>query len=377
MVGIRFEPVDSWFFRDATPFSADSDHADSDQQSNVESLFPPHPTTATGALRAALAVGMGWSGHGRWPDAISDVLGDGPENLGKFSMRGPFLLKDEKPLFPAPAHLLGSGDSGEWEPAAFLFPGPEVECDLGEAVRLPCANSEGEGLRTGDKKWITQNGMNKICRGEFPGKDDIVPDKKLWAEETRIGLKRNRQTRSAKESMLYSTRHVRLKEGVSLGVQMTELLGDCTLSLSGQLIPFGGEARLAECLEWEGEVTFGSGWRKGFSRGQLTLIALSPLDIDKDVYTGRRLFELGSFGNIRVVSACLNHPQRIGGWDSVMHKPLPLRSLLPRGSVLFCEINKCSEDALATGNGLASVGLRQRHGFGLVALGCWPENNRR
>ena len=76
MTGVRLEPLDTWFFRDGTPFTADSA-----PQEDVRSLFPPHPPTVAGALRAALALSRGWSGRGRWSQEIAGVLGDGPERV--------------------------------------------------------------------------------------------------------------------------------------------------------------------------------------------------------------------------------------------------------------------------------------------------------
>ena len=52
-----------------------------------------------------------------------------------------------------------------------------------------------------------------------------------------------------------------------------------------------------------------------------------------------------------------------------------MQSVLPPGSVLFCEISDSErfEAAVAGGNGLVHIGKRQEWGFGLVALGVWPD----
>ena len=60
MIGLQFDPIDSWFFRDGTPFTTNST-----PQEDVSSLFPPYPPTVVGALRAALALEKGWPGRGR------------------------------------------------------------------------------------------------------------------------------------------------------------------------------------------------------------------------------------------------------------------------------------------------------------------------
>ena len=64
-----------------------------------------------------------------------------------------------------------------------------------------------------------------------------------------------------------------------------------------------------------------------------------------------------------------------GGWDSLARRPLPVRSVLPPGSVLFCEILDPEPFAatVAAGGGVAHIGSRMESGFGLVAVGVWPD----
>ena len=375
MIGVRLEPVDTWFFRDGTPFAAGST-----PQDDVSSLFPPHPPTVAGALRAALAVSHGWSGRGRWPQDICRVLGDGPQDLGLLSLDAPFLLRDGQPLFRAPQHLLGSNDSDGWTPRGFLRPGPPVTCDLGEAVRLPEISGVGshskefkvEELKAGDSQWLTPAGMNATLRGELPSQNEVVHSRTLWLAEPRIGLQLERETRSAKEGMLYSTRHVRPGPGISLGARIAGLPQEWTLPV-GQLVPLGGESRLAECREWDGDLALNAPLAEIREDQRVAVIALSPLDIGEDVCLGRQ--RLDSLGDARVVSACLERPLRIGGWNSLTSRPLPLRSVLPPGSVLFCEMSDAArfDDTILSGNGVIHLGSQQQWGFGLAALGVWSE----
>ena len=148
MIGVQLQPVDTWFFRDGTPFSMGKA-----PQENVGSLFPPNPLSVAGAIRAALARGRGWNGRERWSNQIGDVLGDGPENLGALSLDGPFLLWEGQPLFRAPRHVLGSNDGTCWNPSDFLRPGDPVACDLGDQIRFPEAAGtlrDMEALKPGD-----------------------------------------------------------------------------------------------------------------------------------------------------------------------------------------------------------------------------------
>lgn len=368
MIGVRLAPLDTWFFRDGTPFTAGSA-----SQEGVASLFPPHPATVGGALRAALARCNGWNGVGRWPTELNEVLGDGPDDAGTLAVDGPFLLRDGRPLFRAPRHLLGSMDAGRWIPRVLLRPGAEVACDLGVAVRLPEAPRtvfEIEKLEAGGDWWLTWTGMEVVMQGRVPPASELVASRELWDEEPRIGLERGRKSRTAVEGMLYSTRHVRLARGVSLGVRLRGVPAGWTLPF-GRLLSLGGESRLAECAEWQVEPVSTLPTDGIDDKAQMTMIALTPLDLDADICRGTKPLPDGA----RIVSACLNRPQRIGGWDSLRHEPRPIRSVLPSGSVLFCEASEPAGfgQAVRTADGLARIGARQRWGFGLVALGTsWP-----
>lgn len=368
MIGIQWEPVDTLFFREGTPFSAGSA-----SQEDVGGLFPPHPASIAGALRAALARLNGWTGEGRWPEELNDTLGDGPEDLGALSLTGPFLLRDGQPLFPVPRHVLGSVEDGRWRPGVCLRPGTSIACDLGDAVRLPEApsgNGNPDELKAADGWWLSRPGLEAVLRGMIPETAHLFASRELWHEERRIGLERNDTTRTAQEGMLYGTRHVRPGRGVTLGLRITGVPEGWSLPLD-RIVPLGGESRLAECRAWSEDAAIDMPLDEIAATRRLLVIALTPLDLEEDVIVGRA--KLTDLGDARVVSACLARPQRIGGWDSLGRRPLPLRSILPAGSALFCEAGDPDSfrKAFMASGGLPRAGARQRLGFGLVALGTW------
>lgn len=376
MIGVELQPVDTWFFRDGTPFSMGNA-----PQENVSSVFPPHPATVVGAIRASIARSKGWDGRGRWGQDISEVIGDGPGDLGRVAFDGPFLLREGQPLFRLPRHVLGRADGTAWKPGAFLRPGAPVTCDLGEAVRLPevaGAPNDVHELKPGDGWWMTRRGLDEVLNGRLPGDAELVPHGCLWSGEPRIGLQRDTSTRTAGDGKLYSTRHVRPLSGVSLGVRIAGLPSGWTPPF-GQPLTLGGEGRLAECREWSADLALPMPSREIEAARTVTVVALSPVDLPQDVCAG--LQPLNDLGDARVVSACLERPQRVGGWNSLARSPLPLRCVLAPGSTLFCEIRDSMRfaETVAASDGLVRIGLRQRWGFGLVALGVWPapeERNR-
>ena len=373
VIGVQLYPVDTWFFRDSTPFTLGAA-----PQENVKSLFPPHPLTVVGALRMSLASGKGWNGYERWSKDICKILGDGPDDLGALSLDGPFLLRNGKPLFRTPRHLLGLSRGTCWSPSAFLRPGAPVACDLGSSVRLPdvVRSSHNADLKTGDSWWLTSHGLSAVLNGTLPSEEDVVPEQCLWLSEPRIGLARRVDTRTALDGMLYSTEHVRLRSNVSLGVRIAGLPAGWTPPF-GQLLTLGGERRLAECEQWKSTVEFKVPWATIRATGEFVAVALSPLELAHDTYTG--VESLNDLGNAHVVSACLDRPQRIGGWNSLERQPLAVRSVLPPGSTLFCKTADPSSvvEAATAGNGMVRIGTRQEWGFGLVAIGVLPSSDVR
>ena len=364
-ISVQFRPVDTWFFRDGVPFGMGSS-----PQENVASMFPPHPPTVVGALRAALARSRGWNGLERWDASLNATLGNGPNDLGRMKVDGPFVLCDDKPLFRTPRHLLGVAEDNEWKPKAFLGPGEPVESDIGSKRFPSLVNDyrEPETLKNGDETWLTAAGMIAALSGRLPDVADVVPSGQLWKSEPRIGLEREDDTRAAAEGMLYSTQHVRPASGVSLGARIRCLPNEWSLP-PREIVPLGGESRLAECDRWDGCLEIKRA-PEGVRRGRkAALIALSPLDLDWETLNGEK--PIANFP-ANVVSVCMDRPQKIGGWNSLACRPLPMRSVIPAGSVLFCEM---SEQDLPDGeeDGLIRVGARTEWGFGLAALGVWPQ----
>ena len=375
MISVRLNPLDTLFFRDGTPFSAGSS-----PQQDVVGLFPPYPPTMVGALRVALARRNGWEVGSCWPKHLEEVLGNGPADLGALTFEGPFVLQCNTPLFVAPRHVLGAiNGEGQWVPRVLLRPGCAVKCDLGDAIRLPDVSAECEVInqcKAGDGCWLTSEGLQKVLDGDLPcfNAGHVKLSRELWSKEMRVGLERNLDRRAAEDSKLYSSHHVRLNRGISLGMRIGGVPSEWKLP-NDHLVPFGGESRLASCEEWRESMHFNVPETKIEKSGHVTIIALSPLDLDEVIAQPGGHLDIP--GEVKVISACLDRPDRIGGWDSIAHAPLPLRSVLPSGSVLFCQASEPKHliSAAHERNGLLRLGQRQDWGFGIVALGTWLDQS--
>jgi CRISPR-associated protein Cmr3 len=377
---VLLTPIDAWFFRDGRPYNQGESG-----QTDVRSLFPPFAPTVVGTLRAALALGQGWSGTESWADKLHSTLGNGFDDLGKLQFHGPFLVRNGNCLFPVPLHLLGrAADDATsaqpfWSPSAFLAPnlmGPVLESDLGP-VRFPVpvrSNGQHGQLTEPSGLWITAVGYSRILRGEMPDAETLVPSSALWKTEQRVGLARNHDRRAAEEGALYSPEYVRLLRGVELATVVEGVPADWTFP---DLIALGGESRMAQCESQADEFPLPQLPDDMIRQSnRFTVSLLSPLCLPKDS-SGRLASPTPgqSFPGLTgstVVSACVGRPVRIGGWNSLKREPLPLIPHLPAGSTWFCEAVPAALDSVLALHG-RHVGERTPYGFGQIALGAWPQ----
>jgi CRISPR-associated protein Cmr3 len=374
---LLLQPVDAWFFRDGRPYNKQESN-----QMDVESVFPPPPSTVVGSIRAALARGKGWNGAGAWGEPLAKVLGNGFDDLGQLSFSGPWLVRQGngklETLFPAPLHLLGrpekelKGNESSWTPAALLVPGSEVDCDIGK-VRLPVPNLGGQpGLKDAAGLWITGDGLKQVLQGQLPQETQVVSARQLWRHEYRIGLVRREGTRTTDEQALYSPRYVRLCRGISLAMEVRGLPNGWEIP---GMFPLGGEGRLATCGAASLPALPPPPVDAIRQSNPVTVTLLTPLamplkgNCGVPPMTGQ---EFPGLPGARIVSACVERPQRLGGWDSLEHRPLPLTPLFPPGSTWFCTVEPQSVERLLALHG-KNIGTRTSYGFGQIVLGTWND----
>lgn len=410
-----FEPLDTLFFRDGRPFDAGESHW-------ARSLFPPSPYTLQGAIRQAVVEGQGIdvgefaracrdAAAGRSPGGgtlsrLMEAVGD-TRSLGRLRLTGPFVVRVGEIqcefLYPAPLDLYRHGSA-----FGLLSPSPDpLICDLG-TVRLP--RTDVDGIEILEGWWLSREAMSRVLAGDaghleelrkagggvfplFPS-EEASADAALAQVEHRIGLGRDPLRRTAKEGLLYSLAHVRLKDGVAVGVVVGGL-PENLVAPADRMLRFGGEGRLVrlrvtDAPPWpdpppvlnvvDGRVRFklvlttpalmqeDGGWLPGgFARGEDERDGSTVWRGDLQVMpvTGGPVRV-----PVRVVSACVGRAVRLGGWDLARGEPRPLSSHVPAGSVYFCEADAAQEAAVRLLHG-AQIGLKTAYGFGHVLLGTW------
>jgi CRISPR-associated protein Cmr3 len=364
----RLEPVDAWYFRDGRPSNR------GEEQSDIESLFPPNASTVVGAFRAALARGKGWDGKSDWNNELIAVLGNGYDDLGQLSFAGPFLMKGRELLFPMPAHVLGRKNDGPdilFEPCDWLEPSADpVTCDMGR-IRLPLRMGMYQ-TEIGEKEpsspegfFINSSGMQKIINGELPLSKECFHISQLFCRESRVGIARDANTMACIEGEIYSPVYTRLKYGISLVMGIAGIPDNWSLPA---YFPLGGESRLASC-----ESVFPEFSRQQVGEENSILMLVTPGYFPNGNWwgagPGESAEKLASILSGRVSSAVFDRPSGIGGWDSLKNQSLPMRPFVTPGAVWWIEGNGSAADST---EGFIQIGKQTRHGYGIAFLGRQP-----
>jgi CRISPR-associated protein Cmr3 len=398
MKHIKLTPLDTLFFRDGSPFNAGETG-----QMEVASVFPPNASTVVGCLRAAFARALGWSGHGRWKKDITDKLGDGAD-LGSLEFTGPYLLKDQQCLFPAPTHLLmgkttkqqkeitGEEKHTVMKHLTFLRPGDEaIACDLSsisnihgahlpETISLPVqyCGYDVNSFKPLGQAYLTRKGMQQVLAGQLPHIKHVIESEKLWRSETRIGIERNDESRTTEDSALYQVAYTRLAKNVSLGMGVLNYGGDVP-----KLATLGGESRMV-CLEKrEKEDSTRKFPTKPDLQATNNIVRYTVILVTPAKFTGWQKPK-GTLPDLpgEIVSACVGKPVLVGGWFSgskddndaksktYQRGSRPLEPYLPAGSVFFMAAPASEIDSITIKHN-TKIGENTHWGYGQILIGAW------
>lgn len=378
---LRFEAVDSWFFRESRPHDAAG-------ASELGSLFPPPVRTLAGALRYFLGETMGFDWHSLKDDEQKDseavqefkrLLGDA-EKLAPLSLKGGWVCKDGRRLYPAPCYLMHR--DGE---RLRLEIGEVVECDLGR-VRLPQLPKDKKGFKAYEQCWITAAGWQSLLDGDVPQADEIFAAKELFTDEPRLGIARNNQTRSVEEGRLYQTRHLRLQHGVSVELDVAGIDQDLQKKLPTEqeaLLRLGGEGRMAAFslnpvipeLPKLGNDAELETFIIHFITAADFAGKLYPEGFEKKTENGREVWR-GKLDGIEfdIESAVIGKVHREGGWDMQKHQPRTVKSYIPAGSAWFCRARGDSGKNILRLHEKC-IGLENEWGRGQILIGQWTDND--
>lgn len=406
------EPLDVLFLRGNKLFG--------DPGSYGESLVPPWPSVAAGAIRTALLVEKGVDLCAFTKGRIEDPELGTPNEPGPFTLTAFHLARMTnesgascEPLFQLPADLVvrklddASSCAKAPQRRQEAEAGPDLSEEGGhlrvEALRpLPTHPRRGihssqntrmlavlpEKLRGKPEAgfWLNAAGWKKYLAGEAPASTDLVAGGNLWQTESRVGVGLDAVRRRAADGALFSAEAVSLAKaehdpnaGASIGFLARTTGADLP---DGFLLRLGGDGRAAAARRVDA-VFPAPDFNAIANSRRCRLVLTAPGIFERgwlpagvvETETGLRFNLHGVHGNL--VCAAVPRAEIVSGFDLAKRMPKPARRVAPTGSVYWLdELNSSADDLrrlLAEGlwSSAAADPARRAEGFNRLAIAAY------
>jgi len=318
-----------------------------DAGSYGESLIPPWPSLAAGALRSALLVHdevdlAGFAAGSADHASIGSV-----DQPGAFAISGFHLARKSghgiETLHPLPADLhvtrANEDDAGSDLLIRRLAPNasaPGIQTSASLAKLATLATDTQSKPVTG--LWLTQAGFADYLNGQIPQADTLFKTDQLWALEPRVGVALEAASGRAGDGALFTSEAVALHEHVGFiaSAEGAEGLPD------RGLLRLGGDARAASFQQVEHQPASTS-TDAILSAGRCRLVLTAPgifddgwlppgMTCEGDSYR----FELHGVSG-RLVCAAVPRAEVVSGWDLAQRQPKPAQRVAATGSVYWLE----------------------------------------
>lgn len=378
-VETRFlEPLDVLFLRGNKLFG--------DPGSHGESLVPPWPSVAAGALRSRMLAdaGVDLAAFARG-EVEHPALGT-PDKPGAFAVAAFHLARRSTDgavelLFAPPADLVITEDAQGEPGAQRLAPMPPAHA-VSSSAPLPLLPVLGEAARRKPVAgyWLSEAGWRHYLAGHMPPPAELIKSSKLWALDHRVGVGLDTATRRAADRRLFSMQAVAMQPGVGFFV-----------AISGADAPAGGSVRLggdgraaavARIRHALPEPDYGA-----IAQARRCRMVLTTPGIFAKGWLPHGAGERNDDGTVRfalhgvrgrVVCAAVPRAETVSGWDLARRQPKPAQRVAPAGSVYWLELDDgVSPDALRK---LVEAGLwgepcedvsRRAEGFNRITLAAY------
>lgn len=344
MSTLFLEPLDVLYLRGNKLFGGAGDHG--------ESLMPPWPSMAAGALRSRLM-----------------AEGETLESLAEFHLTGFSLARQSangktEILWPLPADVIVTQD--DLSDAAYLRPtAPPTGLASSHALPLLPALCAGKPGKPVGGLWLNEQGIAAWLAGKTITQAHLVRASELWQIDGRLGIALDPTTRSAADGKIYTTETVTLCPKVGF---ITRSSGHQRQLADGYLVRLGGDGRAAK-VSAVSAAPPATDWVRIEREGRFRLMLLTP-----------GIFPSGWQPEdvpATLVAASVSRAETISGWDLITGKPKPAQRIAPTGSVYWYD--KLAD--LTALKGLVDNGLsindpsRRAEGFNHCHIAPWAEEN--
>jgi len=370
------QPLDVLFLRGNKPYG--------DPGTYGESMLPPWPSVAAGALRSRMLIDAGIDpaafarGECTHP-ALGSVSAPDGLVLGALHLARRRGVDATETVHPLPADLVVcESASGAWV-VRRMRPHDTGGTGLASSAALarwplladPARSKPLAGV------WLSASGWARYLAGELPEPDTLLGSGALWRVEERIGVGLDPQRGAAADGQLFGGQAIALRPDV--GFLLTARAPAGTIIPERGLLRFGGDGR-AVVLSPAPLPDAGPDPGDLARQGRFRLVLTSPgLFAGGDRLPGMQSSGAWSFGGLRarVVCAVMGRAATVSGWDLARQRPKSAQRVVPPGAVYWVEADAADPAVL---HKLVSDGLwsdpcedpaRRVEGFNQVALARW------
>lgn len=367
------EPLDVLFLRGNKLFG--------DPGSFGESLVPPWPSVAAGALRSAMlakdCVDLGAFAAGQVEHAAMGT----PAQPGPFTITGFGLarrLADGRveSLHALPADLFVEGDDKS-QPAMLRRLQP-IEPAAGLQSSAPLAHwpvlAQEERRKPVGGLWLAQAGWADYLAGRTPKIEQLISSDALWKSAARVGVGLDSARRRAADGQLFTVQAVAFCQGVGFlaSVAGAEPPADSVLRFGGD----GRGAAVQPPRHQPARADLSAIAQARRARLVLTTPGLFPQGWQLPGVDAQQRLSWPGF-SARVVCAAVPRGDVVSGWDLAAQYPKSAEQVAPAGSVYWLDELDVSPGALGK---LAEQGLwladthnpqRRAEGFNRFAFAAW------
>ncbi len=393
------EPVDVLFLRGNRLFGEAGSYG--------ESQMPPWPSVAAGAIRSRMLADK----HADLADFVANRLDDPelgtPANPGSFVLAGFYLARrfsngSLEMLAALPADLVvNRPESGELE-LRQVNPQPVAFSTSYPLPMLPVMKQGAKRGKPATGYWLTQAGWEAYLRGNIPLKEHLVDSRRLWRDDTRIGIGLSSVTRGVEQSRLFSVQAIvpyksghpigKGKDAADYDVGFLAVVRGAVPPESG-LLRFGGDGRATTISKVDfvlPEPDYEAIARDGRCRIVLTTPGLFPQGWRLPGTDGNNRVTLPGGIRGRLVSAAVPRTEMLSGWDLANDRPKAAQRVAPAGSVYWLDELEAAPEALRklveeglwldeaedNDGGAVPDASRRAEGFNRIAIAAWPHPHR-
>ncbi len=386
---VFIEPLDVLFLRGNKLFG--------DPGSFGESLVPPWPSVAAGALRSRMLAddGIDLAAFARG-EVDHPILGT-PAVPGAFTVAGFHLARrhadgQTELLMAPPADLVVFAAEGD-QPFRVQRMAPTAPAaGLASSAELPLLPvlAQADRRKPAGGYWLTEAGVRNYLAGRVPAAEtDWVRSGDLWRLDHRVGVGLDAEQRRARDGQLFSMQAVtfaKREHGGETDVGFLAIVSGAELPTSG-LVRLGGDGRAAAlhpALDYRAPepdyVAIAQARRCRLLLTSPGLFAAGwlPMGTDPDTRRADGAIRFALHGvSGWLVCAAVPRAEVVSGWDLARWQPKDGLRAAPAGSVYWLDDLDATPEALRK---LAETGLwhetgddaaRRAEGFNRVALACW------